>query len=105
MAANLKPPIPRRRSDGDDVSLAETTASGFVVQPEVAHAETARTPAPGAAEGDELAAQTQASSFQGTERYEVITLLGQGGMGAVYEVFDRRRERRVALKVLRDPER
>ncbi len=43
--------------------------------------------------------------FSGTERYEVRQRLGQGGMGVVYEAFDRRRERAVAMKVLRDPER
>ena len=45
------------------------------------------------------------TDLPGTERYEVRGRLGQGGMGAVYEAFDRRRERAVALKVLRDPER
>ena len=39
------------------------------------------------------------------ERYELRGLLGQGGMGSVYEVYDRRRERTLAMKVLRDPER
>jgi len=34
------------------------------------------------------------------ERYEVIEELGEGGMGIVYKVFDRRIEDNVALKVL-----
>jgi eukaryotic-like serine/threonine-protein kinase len=40
------------------------------------------------------------------ERYEVLKLLGVGSHGAVYEAHDRRRDRRVAVKVLRriDPE-
>jgi serine/threonine protein kinase len=39
--------------------------------------------------------------FSGTERYEVQRVLGAGGMGVVYEVLDRTRGSRVALKTLR----
>ena len=39
--------------------------------------------------------------FKGTARFEVVRALGAGGMGVVYEAFDREREHRVALKVLR----
>jgi serine/threonine protein kinase len=38
--------------------------------------------------------------FQGTERFEVVRRIGAGGMGVVYEVHDRRRDMRVALKTL-----
>jgi DNA-binding Xre family transcriptional regulator len=35
------------------------------------------------------------------ERYEIIQLLGQGGMEAVYKADDRKLDRQVALKVIR----
>jgi eukaryotic-like serine/threonine-protein kinase len=40
------------------------------------------------------------ADFQGTERFEVRRNLGHGGMGVVYEAFDRERNTRVALKTL-----
>ncbi len=43
-------------------------------------------------------------AFNGTERYELIKRLGEGGFGIVYEAFDRKRATRVALKVLREAE-
>ena len=42
-------------------------------------------------------------SRQRLGRFEVVTLLGQGGMGLVLEGYDRDLGRRVALKVVRDP--
>ena len=53
---------------------------------------------PSAAAGS--AAQITAGTILGT-RYEIINLLGQGGMGAVYKAKDRELERIVALKVIR----
>lgn len=41
-----------------------------------------------------------AVEFPGTARFAVIRRLGQGGMGKVYEVLDRERNTRVALKTL-----
>ena len=42
-----------------------------------------------------------AAEFAGTARFQVLARLGAGGMGVVYDVFDRDRKTRVALKTLR----
>ena len=44
------------------------------------------------------------TAFAGTERFELIRRLGEGGFGIVYEALDRKRAARVALKVLREAE-
>jgi serine/threonine protein kinase/tetratricopeptide (TPR) repeat protein len=41
-----------------------------------------------------------APEWKGTARYEVIGCLGRGGMGVVYEAFDRERKEQVAVKTL-----
>ncbi len=40
------------------------------------------------------------AEFRGTSRFRVLRRLGAGGMGIVYDVFDRDRDRRVALKTI-----
>src|ERR1700678_3389955 len=45
-------------------------------------------------------ASVQPSDWAGTQRYEVRSRLGQGGMGVVYEAFDRERQQAVAIKRL-----
>ena len=39
-------------------------------------------------------------AWRGTSRYEVLRCIGRGGMGVVYEAFDRERGRRIAIKTL-----
>jgi tRNA A-37 threonylcarbamoyl transferase component Bud32 len=39
--------------------------------------------------------------FRGTERFELVRRIGEGGMGVVYEAYDRDQRTRIALKTLR----
>jgi tRNA A-37 threonylcarbamoyl transferase component Bud32/tetratricopeptide (TPR) repeat protein/type II secretory pathway predicted ATPase ExeA len=45
-----------------------------------------------------------AQQFRGTSRFEVVSQVGQGGTGFVYEVVDHERNSRLALKTLRTPD-
>src|SRR5262249_15921358 len=45
-------------------------------------------------------APVEAAMFRGTERFRVLRRLGAGGMGVVYEAYDREHGTRIAIKVL-----
>src|SRR5262245_23445621 len=44
------------------------------------------------------AAPSSSAEFTGTDRFELVRRIGIGGMGVVYEVWDRERLARFALK-------
>ena len=48
-----------------------------------------------------MTADRVAASFPRSERFELVSELGRGGMGVVYEVHDRDRQVRLALKAIR----
>src|SRR5581483_6179697 len=75
--ATIVAPSDANRTQNSPVSASETLAGGAPPPSDISH-------------GAVIAG-----------RYEILRTLGQGGMGSVYEVFDRELERTIALKTIR----
>src|SRR5262249_23642924 len=54
--------------------------------------------------GRSMSPEDAIGRYPDTRRFEVVRVLGAGGMGVVYEAFDRERQSKVALKTLRSLE-
>ncbi len=82
----------------DDSTLAGGSRADDVRDPSDAQGWSRPADAPGMAAyvGGRLSPRTMLG-----KRYEIVQLLGEGGMGAVYKAMDREVERMVALKIIR----
>src|ERR1700687_5223279 len=86
---------PSRFSDPDSPTLAPGSSGG---------AGGTVTKASGESSSADAATRVDASPLPGTllgARYQVLRILGQGGMGAVYQARDQELDRIIALKVIR----
>jgi TolB-like protein len=88
------------RREVESLLASDDAADGFLATPPLARLENEAAVVTEAGDGVVAGADPELPPGTRLERYEVIALLGRGGMGEVYRARDIRLGRRVAVKVL-----
>jgi tetratricopeptide (TPR) repeat protein/predicted Ser/Thr protein kinase len=109
-ADEVRPPLPSPPTLMELPGSAELPTMVEVPSSSAAEAATSIDLAEGSSKPERVAAERPSAVGQGIllqpgtllgNRYEILQLLGEGGMGAVYKASDRELERVIALKVIR----